>query len=134
VAYHDSDASNDGGQYRTADGVDMEACTDAGGGYDVGWTEPGEWMRYTVVAQSSRSYTVIARVASGIPSGTAGTFHIEDEAGNNLTGPLTVPSTGGWQTWTNVQATANLSTGKHVLRLYIDSGNGAFNLNFFSLN
>ncbi len=134
VAYHDTDATNNGGKYRTADGVDIETCTDAGGGYDVGWTEPGEWMRYTVTVQSTKSYTVVARVASGVASGVAGTFHLEDETGTNLTGPITVSSTGGWQTWANAQATAHLAAGKHVLRLYIDSGNGAFNLNFVSLN
>src|SRR5258708_6055890 len=38
IAYHDTDTSNDGGQYRTSEGVDIEVCGDTGGGYDVGWT------------------------------------------------------------------------------------------------
>ncbi|MBN1599378.1 MAG: hypothetical protein JW894_13880, partial [Bacteroidales bacterium] len=33
VAYHDNDASNNGGQYRTSEGVDIEACSE--GGYNV---------------------------------------------------------------------------------------------------
>ncbi len=134
VAYHDTDAANDGGQYRTSEGVDIEASSDTGGGYDVGWTEPGEWMKYTVNVATAKTYTVTARVASGLASGTAGTFHIEDETGKNLTGTISVSATGGWQSWAGVSATAALRAGKHVLRVVIDSGNGGFNLNYFSLN
>jgi hypothetical protein len=43
--YWDSSSGNSGGQYRTSD-VDIEACSE--GGYDVGWTTPGEWLGYTV--------------------------------------------------------------------------------------
>ena len=134
VAYHDSDAANDGGQYRTSEGVDIEICTDSGGGYDVGWTEPGEWMRYSVNSTIAKTYTVTARVASGNAGGVAGSFHIEDESGKNLTGPITVSATGGWQTWANVQASAALTAGAHVLRVVTDSGNAGFNLNSISLN
>ncbi|HEV8607420.1 MAG TPA: carbohydrate-binding domain-containing protein [Tepidisphaeraceae bacterium] len=48
VAYHDSDSTNNGGAYRPADGVDIEPTSDTGGGYDVGWTMPGEWLEYSV--------------------------------------------------------------------------------------
>jgi len=47
-AYHDTDATNDGGAYRLTEGVDIEPTGDSGGGYDVGWTHGGEWMKYTV--------------------------------------------------------------------------------------
>src|SRR5687768_5769553 len=38
VAYNDIEATNNGGQYRTAEGVDIEATTDTGAGFNVGWT------------------------------------------------------------------------------------------------
>ena len=41
VAYHDSDAANQGGQGRTTEGVDTEACSE--GGLNIGWTATGEW-------------------------------------------------------------------------------------------
>src|SRR5262249_39041069 len=47
TAYHDSDTSNNGNQYR-ATAVDIENCADAGGGYNVGWTAGGEWLNYTL--------------------------------------------------------------------------------------
>jgi hypothetical protein len=37
VAYHDNDAGNNGNQYRTLEGVDIQNCTDTGGG-TMGWT------------------------------------------------------------------------------------------------
>jgi hypothetical protein len=49
VAYYDTTAGNSGGAYRTDD-VDIEATTDTGGGYDIGYTAPGEWLAYTVNA------------------------------------------------------------------------------------
>jgi len=129
MAYHDTDTTNNGGQYRTSDGVDIEACSDTGGGYDVGWTQTGEWMKYTVNVQTTRSYSLTVRAASGIASGTAGTFHIEDETGANVSGAITVSSTGGWQTWATLTGSASLTAGSHVLKVVIDSGAGSFNIN-----
>src|SRR5690349_3708514 len=57
VAYHDTTAANEGGQYR-GQAVDMGAANDAGGGYFVGWTNPGEWDNYTINVASSGSYAV----------------------------------------------------------------------------
>ncbi len=63
IGYHDTTAGNSGGQYRSDD-VDIEATTDSGGGFDVGWSAAGEWLDYTVAVASSGSYTLSARVAS----------------------------------------------------------------------
>jgi hypothetical protein len=134
VAYHDTDSTNDGGQYRLSEGVDIEKSTDAGIGYDVGWIESGEWLKYSVTVQASRAYTASIRVASGIAGGAAGSFHIEDETGKNLSGPIAVNSTGGWQVWTTVTANLNLTGGNHVLRVFFDSANGSFNINTIAIN
>ncbi len=124
IAYHDNEATNQGGQYRTGDGVDIEASADAGGGYDVGWTVAGEWMKYTVSVATSSLYTFDFRVAS---AQTGGSFHMEVD-GVNVTGALTVPNTGGWQTWTDVIKTSvNLSAGQHVLRWVADAAGGNYN-------
>ena len=39
--------ANELGQYRNAS-VDIQKTADAGGGYDVGVLNAGEWMNYTV--------------------------------------------------------------------------------------
>ncbi len=134
VAYHDAEAANQGGTYRPVEGVDIEATTDTGGGFDIGWLQAGESVKYTVVARSSKSYTFSARVAS---NGPGGQFHLEVD-GVAATGSLAIPNTGGWQNWTTMTSSAfNLTAGKHVLRLVMDS-NGSTgsvgNINWFALN
>ena len=125
VAYNDLTASNEGSQYRTTEGVDIEACYDTGGGYNIGWINADEWLEYTVHVPVAGQYTVEARVAS-VHSG--GTFHMEFN-GIDKTGDVTVPVTGGWQTWTTVSATATLAAGTQVMR-FAPTTTG-FNINYF---
>jgi hypothetical protein len=66
VAYHDTTATNDGGFYRS-EGVDICTCGSPYG-LSVGWTNPGEWMEYTVNVASYGTYklqTLTATIASG---------------------------------------------------------------------
>jgi carbohydrate binding protein with CBM6 domain/putative Ig domain-containing protein len=128
LAYNDNDATNNGGQYRLAEGVDVETTTDAGGGYDVGWTNPGEWMQYIVNVTSAGTYTLSARVATG--AGWAGKkFHVLLGATN--LGTIIIPNTGGWETFQTVNITTPvLSTGQQILRVAEDSGD--YNINYLT--
>jgi hypothetical protein len=122
VGYHDTDASNNGGAYRN-EGVDIQATKDTGGGYDVGWTRTGEWLRYTVNVAASGAYTLQARVAS---DGPGGTFHVEFN-GVDVTGPMTVPNTGGWESWQTITRQVTLNAGQQTMRIVMDSANPATN-------
>lgn len=131
VGYHDTSGGNNGGQYRS-DSVDIEAAADAGGGFNIGWITPGEWLKYTVSIASAGTYTLTARVAA---SGAGGTFHVEF-GGNDVTGPVTIPDTGGWQSWTNITATVTLPAGVQSMRFVVDSAGPTGivgNLNYFKL-
>jgi endoglucanase len=99
-AYFDNTTNNNGGGFYRNDGVDIEACSDSSPtiGFNVGWIDAGDWMKYTVDPLSSGSYAVSARVA-GNTSG--GSFYV-DVGGSNVTGVINVPPTGGWQTWTTL--------------------------------
>jgi phosphatidylserine/phosphatidylglycerophosphate/cardiolipin synthase-like enzyme len=132
VAYNDTTSSNQGGQYRTTEAVDIEATSDAGGGYDVGWTAAGEWLNYTVNVATAGTYTIEARVAA---SGAGGTFHIEAN-GVDKTGPMTIPNTGGWQTWTTIsKANVTLSAGAQIWRLVFDNaGSVVGNINYIRVS
>ena len=125
VAYNVATNSGTDTTYRT-DGVDLEVCTDTGGGVDLGWTAAGQWFHYTVNVATAGAYTVAFRVASGA---SGGSFHLANSAGTSLTGPVTAPSTGGWQSWTTVQANVTLPAGEQVLTLDVDSA--GFNINYF---
>jgi regulation of enolase protein 1 (concanavalin A-like superfamily) len=116
VAYHDLTAGNAGGAYRNTD-VDIEVTTDAGGGHNVGWIQAGEWLEYSVNVTTAGAYTLQARVAS---SGAGGTLHVQAK-GVNLTGSMTVPDTGAWQTFQTLSKAVTLTAGEQVIRLAFDT-------------
>ncbi len=127
VAYHDANPGNEGNQYRTTEDVDIEGCTDTGGGYNTGWTDPYEWMEYTVYVPVAGEYTIETRVSS-VSGG--GSFHIEFN-GLDKTGEVVAPVTGGWQNWTTVSVTANLVAGTQVMKFVATSA--GFNVNYFDV-
>ena len=119
VSYYDLSAGNDGGAFRNSD-VDVEASSDAGGGYNIGWTGAGEWLSYTVSVPVAGTYALETRVAA---LGSGGIFHIEID-GVDRTGPIYVPDTGGWQVWTTVRHPGvTLAAGVQTWRLVIDTQN-----------
>jgi alpha-L-fucosidase len=115
-AYYDKDGHNAGGQYRQNSGVDIEIC--AAGGYNVGWSKDGEWLAYTVTVDRSADYQVLFYIASGSGNGK---LHLECD-GTDKTGIIEVPNTAGYQNWKTVKKTIKLDAGKHVFKLYFDSG------------
>jgi hypothetical protein len=132
VTHYDLTPGNKGGAYRSTD-VDVAAAIDNGGGHYVGWTPPGEWLKYTVKVAATGTYTLDTRVAN---IGTGGTFHVEvDDV--DRTGPIGVPDTGGWQTWQTIRTPGiSLTQGEHVMRVVFDrasSSGGVGNYNWFRL-
>jgi len=122
-AYNETDASNNGGQYRTTEGVDIENCSE--GGFNIGWTATGEWMEYLVNVTKTASYDFVLRAAS---STDGNQFHLEvDEV--DVTGVKTINTLGGLQTYFDIKNTISLTQGKHMVRLVIDKATGGFNLN-----
>lgn len=133
AAYQDTTPTNEGGEYRPTTGVDIAAAADTGGGYTLGWVRAGEWLRYSVTVAAAGAYDLEVRVAC---AAAGGTFHIEAN-GVDITGPLTVPNTGGWQSWTTVRKTGvSLAAGPQVWRLVMDStaGTSIGNFNWIRLS
>src|SRR5262249_24865518 len=54
-----------------------------------------------------------------------GTFHVEF-GGVDVTGALTIPNTGGWQSWTTVSATVTLPAGAQIMRIVFDSAGSGY--------
>ncbi len=135
-AYHDVEAQNLGGfAYRTG-GVDIAQAFDNGeAGLYVGWTKPGEWLKYTINVTKAGNYDILSRVAA---SGAGGTFHIElDSPSTNLTGAVTIPDTGGWTNWEDViKGSVALPAGQHTLRVSMDSAPGGYvgNMDYFQIS
>ncbi|MBN1410181.1 MAG: carbohydrate-binding protein [Spirochaetales bacterium] len=125
-AFYDTTAGNSGGAYRSDD-VDIEACGE--GGYNVGWTAAGEYLSFNVNVEATNLYDIEVRVARQ-DAGTS-TIHMEND-GVNITNAMSVPATGGWQTWTTVTKTGvNLTSGSHVLTLYMETD--GFNVNWINV-
>ncbi len=135
VGYHDLTAGNTGGQLHPADNVDIEATTDGGPGYNVGWIQAGEWLAYDVNVAATGAYTLTARMASGAAGSKTMAWSVDGGAASNFT----FTDASGWQSWQNVVLTGvSLSAGNHVLRLtmnttdfnvnYVDVAAGASNL------
>ncbi|HEY1376429.1 MAG TPA: carbohydrate-binding protein, partial [Gemmataceae bacterium] len=117
VAFHELTLANEGGQYRNT-AVDIEASSDTGGGFDLGFTKAGEWVEYDVNVARTGIYVLSARVAS---DGLGGIFRILF-GGVDRTGGVKVPNTGGWQTWQTVTRGVKLTKGEQVMRLNLEPG------------
>ncbi len=137
VAYNVTSANGSANSYRS-DGIDLETTADtqdtspAGGAYDMGWTTPGQWFKYTVNVATAGTYTVAFRLSS--PYGITDALHIANAAGTNLTGAVAVPNTGGYETWTTVDASITLPAGQQTLTVDQDSNGWNFHFMTFTLN
>jgi PKD repeat protein len=98
IAYHDLSAGNAGGAFRNDD-VDIQGA--AGSNFNIGWVEAGEWLEYTVNVTVHAEYTIAFRVATPYDNKV---LHLEQN-GVNITGPIAVPNTGGFQNWQTVSVT-----------------------------
>ncbi|MEQ8469797.1 MAG: DUF5010 C-terminal domain-containing protein [Marinoscillum sp.] len=124
VGYYDTSGGNTGGAFRTSEDVDIEATGDSQGAYNVGWTEAGEWLEYDINASAS-NFDISVRVASANGNGS---MRVEVD-GNDVTGSIPVPNTGGWQVYQTLTVEdVAISPGNHTLRVYFISA--GINLNY----
>lgn len=122
--YFDSDIGNNGGAYRS-DNVDIEASSDTGGGFNVGWIQTDEWLEYSVELIAG-TYEISTRVASNIGGGNY-TLLVD----GNSVATDNVANTGGWQAWqTHSLGSISAQTGTHIVRVDVSGGN--FNLNWIN--
>ncbi|GIW87524.1 MAG: hypothetical protein KatS3mg108_1848 [Isosphaeraceae bacterium] len=120
VAYHDADPENlekEHPPYRDG-GVDLEWRAAASQDYNLGWTRPGEWLIYTVEVTESGTYRIDAMVAC---QGEGGTFRLEFD-GKDVSGPIRVPDTGGWQHLKPMRHEGiKLTAGTYRMKLVLDT-------------
>jgi hypothetical protein len=119
AGYYNPQNVNKGGVYRTTEGASIIPIPSAdGGGFALGYTLPTEFFNYTVSVAATGTYILQFRTAFQ-PKG--GTFHLNID-GVNVTGELTVPSTGDYNKYTTISKTGvKINAGTHVLQLVIDS-------------
>ncbi|MBM9505852.1 DUF5010 domain-containing protein [Actinacidiphila acididurans] len=124
-AYLDTTAGNAWNAYRAGD-LDVQATTDTGGGWNVGGIASGEWLEWEQLPlQGTTDFQV--RVASDNSAGRL-RFVVDGVAGPTVS----VPATGGWQTYQTVDAGSfAFATGTyHTVRIEFLTGN--LNLNYWT--
>ncbi|VUD68885.1 Beta-glucanase [Thalassocella blandensis] len=115
--------------YSAMSGVQVEATSDTGGGSNVGWIDAGDWMSYNnITFPVSGTYTVEYRVAS-LSGG--GTVSLDLNGGSTVLGGRSIPSTGGWQTWTTVSHQVTIPAGTYSVGIYAPAG--GWNLNWWRI-
>jgi hypothetical protein len=125
VAYHEANTNgNQGGATYRNDEVDIETTGDSDGEFNIAYILNGEWLSYSVNVSATGKYDMEFRVAK---DGTGGLFHVEID-GVNVSGPITVPNSGGWQVWETIKVpNINLTSGAHIMRIAFDSDYMNFN-------
>ena len=117
--------------YIYQEGLSTEETSDINGGLNIGYTDVGDFADYLVLVTETGDYDINFRAASENQSGSILLQLIDGSNIQNLT-QISLPITGGWQTWETVSATTNLSEGSYKLRLkVIQSG---FNLNWIEFD
>ncbi|HEY3332253.1 MAG TPA: carbohydrate-binding protein [Capsulimonadaceae bacterium] len=119
ASFHDWSAPTGIGTYRPDDGVNISGLAGTSNGFYIGYCNTGEWLKYTVSAPVTGTYTFQIYAAT---TGTGTALHLEDELGNNLTGTMTITNTGNWGIFAANTASISLSAGTHTLKLVVDSG------------
>eukprot|EP00903_Cladosiphon_okamuranus_P021661 g19915.t1 len=138
IAYYDTNTANNGGSFRTSEGVDTKASES--GGHYVGWIRAGEFIRYAVdVTTAVDSFDFEFVVAS--PAGFAGSFQVVGGGTGcsdyeiDLSGVIEITPTGNWNKFETQSSSGGgqggLPEGPNTIWLcMISSG---FNLDSFTM-
>jgi len=108
----------------------VENTPAASGGRNVGWTAPGNWLRYRVDVAQPGTYGLELRVANGSGAAAPDAISFRDAAGTVLA-TVSVPDTGGWAAYQSVHTTVTLPAGDQLVTVYCETG--GFNLDYFRL-
>lgn len=113
-------------------GIQLEPTTDVGGGQNIGWLDPGDYLDYRIEVAQAGTYQVDFRNASQADNGRLQLQLIDDNG--NATTVLTqnFNATGGWQVWTTNSSNVVLPQGQHILRLNVIQA--PFNLNWMDFS
>ena len=116
-----------------SDAVDIDGKSEKPGQVYIGWTQTGQWMRYTVRVAETGTYIIGAKLAAGA---TGAKISFTFTPNKNTTGPIEIPTTAGhvpnvevYHVWEKLDhlAEINLTAGLHILTVKVEDVAG---LNF----
>jgi glucosylceramidase len=120
-----------GSSFSSESGLETENTGDSSGEYDLGYITPGAYVVYKNVDFGTSVSQLTVRSASAGTGGTA-TFYL-DSMTSTPVATVTLPVTGGWQTWANSSAPVSGAAGVHTLYVVFEAGGdeGIANINWF---
>jgi hypothetical protein len=118
-------------EYASTSGTAIETTYDAGGGSNVKSIEAGDYLNFSninVDLPFTGTYIISYRVSSV----DGGSISFNNEGSRTIKiDTITVPKTGGAQTWVTVQRTVSLKSGDHFFS--IKGVSGSVNLNWIKI-
>lgn len=123
----DRDVTVEAEDYNAMRGVRIKPSADTGGGRNVHYIDPGDWLDYQVNVSQPGIYAIAFRIAS---LNGAGEIQLQSDAATLAS--VTIPATGGWEKWTTITKHISLPAGTHTLRLYTVAG--GFDLNWLQFS
>ena len=108
-------------------GLGVSETTDINGGYKLGYTDSGDFSEYSVLVTESGEYEVSVRIASANDSGSI-IFQLVEGSNEQYLTQISLPITGGWETWETVSKSLTLEEGSYTLRLVV--GQSGFDINW----
>ena len=105
-------------------GIDTEPCEDIGGGFNVGWIENGDWLKYTIDVKTTGTYELLSRI-SGYEPGTIN-FKFDEK----VNAYVNFISTEGWQSWDDFKTNVFLEEG--IYEMEVNFYSSGFNINYFN--
>jgi hypothetical protein len=110
------------------EGVELEDCTDDGGGQNIGYLDADDFCDYYITVAQNGTYKLDYRTASESAGGAIQMQIIDDAGEATVLHSVNFPSTGGWQNWETTSKNLALTAGVHHLRLLITQP--LFNINW----
>jgi hypothetical protein len=127
----DATPGNTGSGYRQGD-VDIQPCSDIGGGYNTGWTQAGEWLEYAFNFARTGNYRLTFRVASQAAGTKSMDVQITDATGVHQI-PVTFDYADGWQSWHNVAVDVYGISAYRGLTMRITMNSPNINVNYIAI-
>jgi len=119
-------------EYTSMSGVALETTYDTGGGFNIKSIESGDYIKFTdinVDLPAAGNYVISYRVSS--VDGGSFTFNNEGSSTKKID-TITVPKTGGAQTWVTIQRTVTFKAGDHFFS--VKGVSGSVNLNWIKID
>lgn len=119
----------DAEQFTYNEGMELEDCSDDGGGQNLGYIDAGDWVSYRINVTKTGYYKGFIRTAAASSTGQL----VIQAPGADVVDlqTLNIPVTGDWQNWNSVPVEVVLHEGEQWLNLHALT-NG-FNINWLSL-